>query len=193
MRPIACMVTDRLCLADPGAAALVARVRAAAVAGVQLVQLRERDLDARALFELAQQLVDAVRGTAARVLVNDRLDVALAAGAHGVHLRSTSFCASRVRANVPPGFLIGQSVHSAADAVTRARGADYLLFGNVFATGSKPGKPATGLDALADVVRVTPVPVLAIGGVTTDRVPQVVATGAAGYGGISMFGDASRH
>src|SRR5687767_4541548 len=121
------MVTDRLRLADPNTAALVARVRTAAAAGVQLVQLRERDLDARALFELAQQMVDAVRGTAARVLVNDRLDVALAAGAHGVHLRNTSFSASRARAIVPPGFLIGQSVHSATDALARARGADYLL------------------------------------------------------------------
>jgi thiamine-phosphate diphosphorylase len=192
VRPIACMVTDRIRIADPTLALLVAHVRIAAAAGVQLVQVRERDLDGRALFELARLAIDAVRGTAARILINDRLDVAIAAGAHGVHLRSTSFSPSRARAIVPPGFLIGQSVHSAADAAA-ARGADYLLFGNVFETGSKPGKPAIGLDALADVVRATPVPVLAIGGVTAERVPEVLAAGAAGYAGISMFGDTSHH
>ena len=190
MRPIACMVTDRRCFSD-GTEALIASVRAAAAAGVQLVQLRERDLDGRALFELAQRLMNALRGTGTRLLVNDRLDVALAAGAHGVHLRASSIGPWRARTIAPPGFLIGQSVHSIGDAMTRAPGADYLLFGNVFETGSKPGKPGAGLDELRQVVGATAVPVLAIGGVTADRVPDIVATGAAGYAGRSMFADAS--
>ncbi len=190
MRPIACLITDRRRLPDASREALVSSVRAAAAAGVQLIQLRERDLDGRALFDLAGQVIGAVRGTSARVLINDRLDVALAAQAHGVHLRASSFRPSRVRAIAPSGFLIGQSVHSAADAVTMAgEGADYLVFGNVFETVSKPGKPGTGLAALREVVRATPLPVLGVGGVTRERVPQLIAAGAAGFAAISLFGD----
>ena len=190
MRPIACLITDRLHLPDASGDALVSNVRAAAAAGVQLIQLRERDLDGRALFELAEQVMGAVRGTPARVLINDRLDVALAARVHGVHLRASSFLPSRVRAIAPTGFLIGRSVHSADEAKTMAgEGADYLVFGNVFDTESKPGKPGVGVAALQDVARSTPLPVLAIGGVTRERVPQLMAAGAAGFAAISLFGD----
>ena len=193
MRPIACLITDRRRLADASGDALVANVRAAAAAGVQLIQLRERDLEGRALFDLAERVIGAVHGTSARVLINDRLDVAMAARAHGVHLRASSCRPSRVRAVTPPGFLIGQSVHSPDDAVTMAReGADYLMFGNVFDTASKPGKPGVGLVTLQELVRATPLPVLALGGVTRERVPQVMAAGAAGFAGISLFVDGSR-
>jgi thiamine-phosphate diphosphorylase len=192
VRPVVCLVTDRGRLPGGTIAALVDRVRAAAAAGIQLVQLRERDLEGRDLLELTRQAMDAVRGTATRVLVNDRFDVALVAPAHGVHLRAASFRPSRARAIAPPGFLIGQSVHSVDEASGMANeGADFLLFGNVFETPSKPGQPAAGLDALAAVVRSTPLPVLALGGVTTTRVPDVLATGAAGYAGISLFADGS--
>ena len=191
MRPVACMITDRQRLADPTPAGLVMNVRAAAASGIQLIQLRERDLDGRALFDLAGQVLGAVHGTGARVLINDRLDVALAAGAHGVHLRAASFRASRVRTIVPAGFLIGQSVHSAEEAAALGDGADYLLFGNVFDTGSKPGKPGTGVAALAEVSGATALPVLGVGGVTLERVPQLIAAGAAGFAGISLFGDRS--
>ena len=183
------MITDRQRLADPTPEGLVTSVRVAASRGIQLIQLRERDLEGRALFELAGQVLGAVRGTGARVLINDRLDVALAAGAHGVHLRAGSFRASRVRMVVPAGFLIGQSVHSAEEAPALGDGADYLLFGNVFETGSKPGKPGSGVEALAQVSRATALPVLAVGGVTLERVPQLLAAGAAGFAGISLFGD----
>lgn len=190
MRPIACLITDRRRLADASGDALVSNVRAAAAAGVQLIQLRERDLDGRALFDLAERVVGAVRGTSARVLINDRLDVALAARAHGVHLRASSFLPSRVRAITPAGFLVGRSVHSADEATAMAgEGADYLVFGNVFATASKPGKPGVGLAALQELVRATPLPVLALGGVTRERVPELLAAGAAGYAAISLFGD----
>jgi thiamine-phosphate pyrophosphorylase len=171
---------------------LLEQISGAARAGVQLIQLRERDLAGRELADLTRQAIAAVHGTPARVLVNDRLDVALAARAAGVHLRSTSFPPSCVRRIAPRGFLVGCSIHSAAEAVARAaEGADYLVFGPVFDTPSKPGIAGTGLDALADVVRATSVPVLALGGLTRIRIPEVLAMGAAGFAGISMFAEGS--
>jgi thiamine-phosphate pyrophosphorylase len=167
---------------------VVRQVRDAAASGVQLIQVREHQLDGRALLELARRVVDAVHGTSARVLINDRLDVALASSAHGVHLRSASYPAARARALVPTGFLIGTSVHSASEASAAAdSGADYVLFGNVFESASKPGLKGAGLEALAAVVRRVRVPVLAVGGITPDRIPQIQETGAAGFAAISMF------
>src|SRR5512134_2250555 len=116
MRPVACMITDRRRVAG-GEDALVQRVAAAAVAGVNLVQVRERDMEARDLSRLVTRCVAAVRGTHTRILVNDRRDVALPAGAHGVHLRGDSLPASRARSLAPIGFLIGRSVHTSAEAV----------------------------------------------------------------------------
>lgn len=122
MRPVVCMVTDRsrFGAGAPAEDRLVEAVGAAARAGVHLVQLRERDLDGRTLLRLAARCVDAVRGTAARVLVNDRADVALAAGAHGVHLPGHGAPARRLRAHLPPHLLIGRSVHDVTEAVRAA-------------------------------------------------------------------------
>ena len=190
MEPIACLVTDRRRLADASIPGLVHQIRVAATAGVQLVQLRERDLDARALVELTRQAVDAVRGTMTRVIVNDRLDIALTVPAHGVHLRADSFAAARARSIAPLGFLIGRSIHSVDEARgARTAGADYLLFGNVFETSSKPGRPGAGLEALRAVADATPLPVLALGGVTRARVPALLAAGAAGFAAITLFAD----
>lgn len=186
MKAIACLITDRTRLSDPGPEGVLRQVRRAVADGVQLVQIRERDLDGRTLYDLCQRAVDIVRGTATRVIVNDRLDVALAANAHGVQLRGGSFPASRVRPVVPRGFLIGQSVHS-PDEAAAAGAADFLLFGTVFATASKPGISPTGLARLSDAVRATLVPVLAVGGVSMANLPQVLEAGAAGFAAISMF------
>jgi thiamine-phosphate diphosphorylase len=192
VKPIACMITDRRRLPDATPEALLRRIENAAAGGVQLIQIRERDLGGLALFELSRRAVDAVRGSNARVIINDRVDVALAARAHGVHLRGQSFTASRVRPFVPAGFLIGQSVHSVDEAASPAmQAADYLLFGNVFETASKPGRPAAGLRQLADVVRVANLPVLAVGGISADRVPEILQAGAAGYAAITMFAEVS--
>ena len=180
------MITDRRRLPDPGPDAILLQVRRAAASGIQLVQIRERDLDGRALYDLCQRAVAIVAGSATRVIVNDRLDVALAAKAHGVQLRSGSFPAARVRRVVPRGFLIGQSVHAPAEAAA-AWAADFLLFGTVFATASKPGLSPAGLQQLSDTVRATPVPVLAVGGVTATNVPQLLEAGAAGFAAITMF------
>ena len=162
---------------------------AAARAGVHLVQIRERDLDGGPLTRLVSACVAAVRGTRTRILVNDRLDVALAAGAHGVHLRGDSFSASRVRSMAPAPFLVGRSVHSVEQALAAAGdgGLDYLIFGTVFESASKPGRAPTGLAALAAVSGATALPVLAIGGITPERIPDVMAAGASGAAGISMF------
>jgi thiamine-phosphate pyrophosphorylase len=168
---------------------LVERVAAAAKAGVHLVQIRQPGADGRPLLELTAAAVAAVRGTGARVVVNDRLDVALAAGAHGVHLRGDSAPTWRVRAAVPRGFLIGRSVHAVDEARDAAGGGavDYVIFGTVFATDSKPAGPVAGVDRLAAVCAAVPVPVLAVGGVTIERLGAMAAAGADGFAAIGLF------
>jgi thiamine-phosphate pyrophosphorylase len=121
--------------------------------------------------------------------VNDRLDIALACGADGVHLRGDSIPARQVRLHTPQSFLVGRSIH-ALEEVDSAGPVDYLIAGTVFATESKPGKSGRdllGVDGLAAVVRAASLPVLAIGGVTMDRVPEVMRTGAAGVAAIGLF------
>jgi thiamine-phosphate pyrophosphorylase len=127
------------------------------------------------------------------VLVNDRIDVALAAGAHGVHLRGDSVPASRARQIVPPGFVLGRSVHSLAEAerATEGGGLDYLLFGHVFETSSKAGLKAAGVSTLSDIAHATPLPVLAVGGMTVDRLDEVARSGASGFAAIGLFADCS--
>ena len=191
LRPILCLITDRRRFAAPWETALVERVRVAAQAGVHLIQVRERDLEGGPLARLVERCVDAVRGTRARVLVNDRLDVALAARAHGVHLRGDSIDAARVRRITPAGFLIGRSVHSVEDAfLAGADGSlDYLMFGAVFETASKPGVVAAGLDRLARVSAATAVPVLAIGGISATNAAGAGRAGASGIAAIGLFAD----
>jgi thiamine-phosphate diphosphorylase len=161
-------------------------------AGVDCIQLRERDLEARDLADLATDLVRLTRGTSTRVVVNDRIDVAIAVGADGVHLRGDSVPPAAVRRITPEGFLIGRSVHDLKDAVASA-GADYLIAGTVWPSRSKPdGHPLLGLDGYAAIVRETGLPVLAIGGVTFDRMAEVAAAGGAGVAAIGLFMD-DRH
>ncbi len=189
MRLIACMVTSGRAADAHARAHLVERVRAAADAGVDLVQLREPGLEARALTELAGRCLTALRGRSTRLLVNDRLDVALAAGAHGVHLRGDSFPAPRVRRVTPPGFLIGRSVRTADEAARAAEGGglDYLIAGTIFASPSKPGTPAAGLEMLSAIVQAVRLPVLAIGGIERDKLAALAAAGAAGFAAITLF------
>jgi thiamine-phosphate pyrophosphorylase len=172
---------------------LVDRVRAAAKAGVHLIQIRQRDMEGGALARLVVQAVAAVRGTGARVLVNDRVDVALATGAHGVHLREDSVEASRVRAVVPPGFVLSRSVHS-PEAASRAAadgGLDFLVFGTVFETRSKPGAATAGTARLAAACEAVPLPVLAVGGIAACRLGDVAGAGATGFAAIGLFADVS--
>lgn len=191
MRPVICMITDGSLAVRGGDGLWLARLAAAAAAGAHLIQVRERGLDDRALSAVVRRCLEAVRGTRARVIVNDRLDVALASGAHGVHLRSGSFPAQRARAMTPTGFLVGRSVHSVAEAAAADDSVDYLLFGTVFATASKPGLAPVGAAALGEAVRATGLPVLAVGGVTADNAGEVARAGAAGVAAIGLFAAAA--
>lgn len=173
-----------------GARLLLRQVEGAVAAGVPLVQIRERDLDARALLALTREAVRLTRGSTTRILVNDRVDVALAAGADGVHLRETSVAAGAVR-QLAPHFFVGRSVHS-ADSAAAAGPVDYLIAGTVFGTASKPQAPTLGLAGLADIVRAAgDIPVLAIGGVDAGNVAAIAETGAAGVAAIGAFLPAS--
>jgi thiamine-phosphate pyrophosphorylase len=157
---------------------------------VDLVQVRERGLEDASLLALVERLREAVAGTGARVLVNDRLDVALAGQADGVHLPGRAVACSRARAIVPEAFLIGRSVHSVEEAIaaTSDGGCDYLLFGSVFESASKPaGHPVAGLEALARVCAAVALPVLAVGGITVSRAADVARAGAAGVAAIGLF------
>jgi thiamine-phosphate pyrophosphorylase len=169
---------------------LIALIGDAARAGVDLIQIRERDLSDRALVALTREAIAAVHGTAARILVNDRPDIALAAGAAGVHLRGDSSPASGVRTMAPGGFVIGRSVHTEDEAAAAELegGCDYLMFGTVFPSTSKPpNHRSAGLDALGRACSRVRLPVLAIGGLTVERGAAVAAAGAAGIAAIGLF------
>jgi thiamine-phosphate pyrophosphorylase len=189
-----CLVTDRRSLlGSDGAAAgawracLAAQVRHAVDAGVDLIQVRERDLEAGALAALVAELLAIAAHTSTRIVVNDRLDVALSCGADGVHLRGDSVPIAAAREIAPAGFLIGRSVHGVAGAMA-ARGADYLVAGTVFRSASKPAAtPLLGIEGLTAIVRAVDRPVLAIGGITAERIGEVAAAGAAGVAAIGLF------
>ena len=189
-----CLITDRRALGpDPEALDLVVQLAVdAARAGVDVVQLRERDLTAAALVALARRAVAAMRGTAARLAVNDRLDVALAAGADGVHLTTRSLEPRVVRACTRPGLLVGASTHSEAEVETAsAGGVDYVVCGPVYDTPSKRGMgDPLGPDRVGAIAAASRVPVLALGGLTRENAPATVAAGAAGVAAIRLFQDA---
>jgi len=155
---------------------------------VDFIQIRERDLDARPLAALVRALARRARGSPTRIVVNDRFDIAMAAGAAGVHLRSDSIAARDVRGMAPPEFVVGQSVHSVGEAVAAAPFVDYLIAGTVWPTPSKPADhPLIGLSGLSEIVRAVTVPVLAIGGVTLERRDDLERAGAAGFAAIGYF------
>jgi thiamine-phosphate pyrophosphorylase len=177
----------------PAASPLLETIRKAAAAGVDWIQIREKDFETRTLADLVRFAVANARNTGTRIMVNDRFDVALAAGAGGVHLGETSLPVETVaewrhrfgRANI----LIGASCHSLEAARAAERdGADYIIFGPVFATPSKAafGTPQ-GIERLGEVCRTLHIPVLAIGGVTIGNAASCVAAGAAGVAAIRLF------
>jgi thiamine-phosphate pyrophosphorylase len=194
VKPIVCYVTDRKALgaADSGAS-LLAKIRAAMAAGVDWVQIREREMPTRELLALVKAAIG-VREGDARVLVNDRLDVAQAAGAAGVHLGGGSVPAREVvrwlrERNVPAEFLVGVSCHS-KEEVREAEdaGAGYVFFGPVFETPSKKSYgPPQGIAKLAEVCGAVRIPVIAIGGVNEVNAAECVRAGAAGIAAIRMF------
>ncbi len=192
--PCLCLVTDRRQVA-PEARTLRDELTALACwldeafdAGIDLIQLRERDLPARAMAGVAASLAQRAAATRrTRVLINDRVDVALASGCQGVHLRSDSPPTRVVRDAFPGLALAGRSVHSPAEAAGETR-ADYVLFGTVFPSRSKGNSvPVQGLDRLRAAIASAPVPVLAIGGITPSTARQCAEVGAAGVAALGLF------
>jgi len=164
----------------------------AVAAGIQLIQIREKNLTARVLFELTASVVAITRGSATRVLVNDRADVAAGAGAHGVHLTTRSLMPTLVRKTFGANFMIGASTHSLDEArEARKDGANFAVFGPIFPSPSKEGYgPPLGVDRLAEAVReLAPFPLIALGGISNRNARECVCAGAIGIAGISLFGD----
>jgi thiamine-phosphate pyrophosphorylase len=196
-RGIVCVVSDRRRLAPAHddacqLLALIEQARAAASAGADLFQVRESDLTDSELLRVTSDVLAAVGETGMQVLVNDRLDVALASGAHGVHLKGTGIPDGEARRLAPPGFLIGRSVHTAAEAARASAAVDFVVFGTVYATASKrPNHPFSGLGPLVAAVRAATVPVLAIGGIDAMRAKEIAGV-AAGVAAISWFATSDR-
>jgi thiamine-phosphate pyrophosphorylase len=207
-------ITDR-CL-FPGNAAeqerqLLAKIGECAAEGVDFVQLREKDLSSRALEQLAGKARAALGSSPTRLLINSRTDVALASGAHGVHLPANDLAASEVRAifsragvglpivHVPIVYMptIGVSAHSAAEvASAEAHGADFAVFGPVFEKNGRAHQ--CGLDQLRQICHRAeaaqpPMPVLALGGITLENAHQCIEAGAAGIAAIRLFQQNSVH
>ena len=197
-KPLLCYVTDRRSLAESPTLARnlqLEKIEQAAKAGVDWVQIREKDLSGRGLAKLTEQAIQRA-GSDSSVLVNDRLDVARAAGAAGVHLGGNSLSPSEVRKLVNRGgaranFLIGVSAHSLEGAVQAEQaGADYVIFGPVYTTPSKAsfGEPQ-GVQRLKEICKRLTIPVLAIGGITVENAAECVGAGVAGIAAIRLFQD----
>jgi thiamine-phosphate pyrophosphorylase len=169
---------------------ILIQIRAAAAAQIELVQIREKRLNARVLFELTQQAVEITRASATRILVNDRADIALGAGAHGVHLTTQSLDIAVVRNSFAQNFLIGASTHSWETAeLAYQQGADFAVFGPIFSTPSKEQfGPPLGLEKLSNVCsKLDDFPVLALGGISETNAQACVEAGGSGIAGITLF------
>jgi thiamine-phosphate pyrophosphorylase len=186
-------ITDRAALGpdEPGRRArLLEKVAEAAAAGVDYIQLRERDLETRELEKLAEEARARVEGSGARLLINSRLDVALGVGAHGVHLRADDISPRDARRACElarqPEMLIAVSCHS-RDAVAQAarEAADLAVFAPVFQKDERPGVGVNRLREAADAA--AGMPLLALGGVTLRNAGQCLAVGAAGIAAIRLF------
>ncbi len=164
-------------------------IRRALKWGVDFIQIREKDLSDRILFEQIKRAVGLALGTRSRILVNGRADVALAAGAHGVHLPSAGLRACDIRPWLPDNFLIGISTHTEEELKrTCGGGYDYVLLGHIFPTSSKSGMgDPVGIEFLGKVCADFRVPIVALGGINAARVAPVLQTGAAGVAGIGLF------
>ena len=174
---------------------LLELIAAAVAAGIDLLQVREKSLTTKVLYELVTSAAGITRGGATKLLVNDRADVAASAGADGVHLTTHSLPVSVVRQSFGDDFLIGVSTHSLVEARTaQDENADFAVFGSVFQTPSKEqyGAPV-GIEELKHVCsELTPFPILAIGGVTENNVAECLDAGAHGVAAIRMFSDTQR-
>ena len=168
------------------------KVQSAFNTAMDYVQIREKDLEGRELSALVEQLATLPQKSAARLLVNDRLDVARACGADGVHLPADSLPVAATRAAVGRSFVIGASCHSAQEVgQAEAAGAEYVLVAPVFDTASKPGIQPMGLSTFAEICRGTSIPVFALGGVDETNARPCIDAGAKGLAGIRLFQNSS--
>lgn len=168
--------------------AQVARIEAAIPHGIDAVQVRLPEATARGVYDLAMVLQASLLERHIPLIINDRIDVALAVNARGVQLGPRSLPVRAVRQILGPDAPVGASVHSVEEARTAAaEGATWVTFGHVFETATHPGQPPRGLDALREVVEAVRIPVIAIGGIVRDRVPEVLGTGANGVAVISAI------
>ena len=158
-------------------------------AGVRMVQIREKDLGTRDLISLSRRLLPLVKQHQGTVLLNDRIDLVIALGADGVHLRSDSLPVSVARRLLGPGHLIGISTHSVEEArIAEGEGADLIVLGPIFDTPSKRSYgPPLGVQILHEACRTIRLPIFAIGGITATRIPEVLSSGAYGVAVISSI------
>jgi thiamine-phosphate pyrophosphorylase len=188
---IRCLITDGTASADESR--WMEHKAAWLAEGVDLIQIRERDLSARRLAELTRKVLGLANPQGTKILVNDRADVARACGAHGVHLRDGSVLPEFFSR---PEFIVSVACHSVVEA-KKIRGADFVILAPIFNPLSKSdARPALGVTAITELSAATRTPVLALGGITADNARQCMEAGAAGVAGISYFkslpSDASR-
>jgi thiamine-phosphate pyrophosphorylase len=169
---------------------ILQQVSAAVTAGIQLIQIREKQLTTRVLFELTARVVAIARGSSTRVLVNDRADIAAGAGADGVHLTTRSLTPDVVRKAFGVDFLIGASTHSLTEArAARREGADFAVFGPIFPSPEKEKYgPPLGAGQLVEATReLAPFPLIALGGISIENVNECLSAGVSGIAGITLF------
>jgi len=178
---------------SPEFSQLLTLIKTAVAAQIPLIQIREKALNTRVLYELTRRAVGIAHGSSTRVLVNDRFDVALGAGAAGVQLTAQSLSARVVRSATSSRFVIGVSTHSVHEAEeARSGGAALVLFGPVFETESKRSfGPPQGLSKLADIAAAVDTPVIAIGGIAIENVRECLRHGAAGIAAIRLLNDSN--
>ena len=168
---------------------LLGQIEIWVAANVSMIQIREKTLHASQVLEVAKAAVGITKHAETAILINDRFDIALAAGADGVHLTSASLTPDVVRRNVPAEFIIGVSTHTADEAVAaRIAGANFAVFGPVFATPGKgePLGPDAFLETAADL---EPFPLIALGGIDESNWREIIGGGGAGVAGIRSFAD----
>ncbi len=169
---------------------ILQQTSAAVTAGIELIQIREKQLTARSLFELTAAVTAIARGSSTRILVNDRADIAAGAGADGVHLTTRSLAADVIRKTFGAKFLIGASTHSLIESRDVCRqGADFAVFGPVFPSPAKEKYgPPLGLMKLSEAARdLAPFPLIALGGISVENARECLRAGAAGVAGITLF------
>ena len=179
-------ITDRRAL--PAGVTLAQAVEAALDGGVTCLQLREKEASAGEILTLARTLLPLCRARRVPLLINDRVDIALAAGADGVHLGQDDLPLPEARTLLGPDRILGATAHTVDEALrAQAEGADYLGVGAMFPTGTKTDTVPTSADTLKAICAAVSIPVVAIGGVNAENLPTLAGTGIAGAAVVSAI------